>query len=232
MRAIVLAAACLGCANVPSTQIDAKAVYGVVGVDGDSQGNATCSATWSVGNGLGATTIELAGGDRVTCNDGTRDVTLIESDLLGHISYSANVAYAPGTTYTITLYYAGKSYVSTVMMPQAVNIGGVAPGQTIKKGTQLTLTWTGAGASGMRFLMDPMLSQSVFQTDGSDDSGLHVTPARFTETLDAAGNMLTGATTATISFTRFLDGNFDATGLNGGTASGTQSQTMNVNLTD
>src|SRR5579862_2895696 len=119
MRSIVLALACIGCANVPSTQVDAKAVYGVVTVDGDSQGKATCSATWSVGNGLGATTIELKGGDRVTCNDGASDVTLQEIDLLGHISYLGNVAYNPGSTYTITLYFAGQTYVSTVTMPPA-----------------------------------------------------------------------------------------------------------------
>ncbi len=225
-------AACIGCANVPSTQVDPGAVFGTITVDGDSRSSAQCTATWSVGNGIGATTIVLSGNDRVTCNDGTREVLLGEQDLLGHVSYTASVAYAPGTTYVVTLVYAGKSYASSVQLPAGVSISGPSSGQTVKKGSQLSLTWAGAGATAMRFEMVPTLTDAVSQFDSSADQGVHTTGPAFTKTLAASGQPLTGAAPATVKFIRVEDGSFVAAGLMGGTISATQTDSVGINLVD
>jgi hypothetical protein len=221
-----------GCSDVASSDIKTEAFFGILGLDGDSKGAATCSATWKVGGGTG-TYIELGGTDRLTCNDGTKEVEMQENKLFGIIGYSADVNYSPGTTYAITLYRGSSSFPSSIVLPPAVDIGAPGTGQSVKKGSHLAMGWNAASATQVRFEIAPMLDNAVSPPpEVSADNGAYSTSTGFTETLFSSGQVLTGNAPAIITVTRILDGSFNAQGLGGGSITATQANTVSVMLVD
>lgn len=127
-----------GCAKTDSDNIKTSGFYAdyTVKTLASNSSVATCSATFRVE--AGGTYIDLSSGDTVTCNG----QSMSRSEILGIVTYSANLTATAGATYTIVLTRAGESpYSSSVTLPEAVSPTSPAQGASAVKGNALSFSW-------------------------------------------------------------------------------------------
>ena len=223
------------CAKVGSENIAAVEFYGFLRVEGNSLDTVTCRATWTAGGALGSA-IELTGTDSVTCGDGTDTITLTKNeDIFNNITYEGSgLAYEVGRTYTITLIKAGVSYVSTAVLPAAMDVTAPTENQNITKGSILTVNWVAATSSGVDIVVSWSSggSSSTKSKNNVSDDGSEVLDATYTTTNTVDDVLITGNVIASLKLTRGLEGTFVASGLKGGSMEGLQVDTVALVFVD
>lgn len=126
------------CSNTESENVKTSGFYATYTLFAEGASSASCQATFQVGGSTG-TYLDLNSGDTVTC-DGQ---SMVRSELLGMITYTASVTATVGKTYEIVLTRSGEpTYTSTVVLPEAV--AGTTPATTTNytKGSVINTSWT------------------------------------------------------------------------------------------
>lgn len=148
----------VSCAKTDSDNIKTSGFYAdyQVRTQASNSSIAVCSASFRVE--AGGTFIDLSSGDFVTCNG----QSMSRSEVLGMVTYTANVAATVGGTYALVLTRAGESpYTANVTLPSAVVPTSPANGTSSSKGSALNFSWTPSANSS-----DAMLVSTVKVTGG------------------------------------------------------------------
>lgn len=126
------------CSNTESENVKTSGFYATYTLFAEGASTATCQATFQVGGSTG-TYLDLNSGDSVTC-DGQ---SMVRSEFLGMIMYTATVTATVGKTYDVVLTRSGEpTYTSSVVLPEAV--AGTTPATTTNytKGSVINTSWT------------------------------------------------------------------------------------------
>lgn len=173
---VLVSAFAINCAKTDSDNIKTSGFYANLQVKSSASNPsvAVCSASFQVESG--GTFIDLSSGDVVTCNG----QSMARSELLGIVSYTANLTATVGGTYTIVLTRSGESpYSASVTLPEAVVATSPANNYSGTKGTSLSFSWTSSSNS----------SDSMFVMASSVTSGDNKCPttAMFTDSAPENG---------------------------------------------
>jgi hypothetical protein len=125
------------CAKVDSQQVKSGGVFAQFDVTGDSSGHAECQAVFQVGDANG-TYMALDGGDQVTCEG----KSMKKTELLGVITYTADVPYEVGKSYEIVFSRPDESpYKAVVSLPEPVSITWPRAGERVAGSRGVELKW-------------------------------------------------------------------------------------------
>jgi len=138
MKAIFLLPLLLAaCAKVDSSQVKSGGIYANYSVTAQGNGSASCEATFQVGSPTG-TYLSLSGSDAATC-DGH---PMQRSEILGIVTYSAQVPYDLSRTYSAVLHRDGEpDYQSDMNLPEPLALTYPAGGETVSGSNGIELRW-------------------------------------------------------------------------------------------
>ncbi len=172
--------------------------------------SASISVHYTVGCGIGGSSIQLSSGDNVevSVNGGTPTI-LTESQIIGIYTYSATVTAIAGDTVTITLNRVDEAaHTSSVTLPAAITIATPANSFTSSKGAVLNSTWNAVAGDSSSCSMNYSYNSAGGSTTG-------------TLTIAAAANSCTysGSQTSFIDAIGNVAVTLDAYKINSGTVS-------------
>ena len=217
----------MSCSKTPSDNVKTAGFYVSYAISGNNVNAATCRATFQVGGGTG-TYLDLGSGDSVTC-DGQ---AMSRSEFAGMISYSVNVPYVVGKTYSLVLTRSGESpYVASVSLPEA--IAGYSPSvmTSYQKGSAIAPTWTPSsnGSDSMYVSLSYSYTNGSRLAGKSDSAPENGTGIIFDASETQMVPPVPGTWAATIKFSRTRSGSVGALA---GSIRAEQEVSVNVNLVD
>lgn len=177
------------CANTDSEDIKTSAFCARYSASSDGS-NATISASWQVGCGLGGSYIELSETDsvQVKINSGSYE-DLSKSNIAGIISYSKTVSAGAGDTVTIRLVREEEgSYEATATIPTVPTVSAPTAGGSYTEGDAMTFSWVAGTGSFMslsleRSYFDGTLTNTRKNSVTSEaDDGSYLSSTDFTAT--------------------------------------------------
>jgi hypothetical protein len=215
------------CAKTSSDNIKTSGFYATYTVDGNNANSVTCAAQFQVSQG--GTYIDLSSSDSITCNGNS----MARSELAGIVKYTAQVAYSPGSVYTIVLTRSGESpYSSSVNLPETITTSNPTSNANVTKGTALTATWalSSDSSDSMRLLLHYDVNSnnavSHYITDTAPEEGSLGWSSSETQVNPPSAGPWSGY----INFVRFRRGSI-ASGLTG-VIEATQTKAVNISIVD
>ncbi len=198
-------------------------------VTGNNSNAAVCRARLQVGGATG-TYLDLNAGDTLTCEG----LTMSRSEFAGMVTYSVNVPYVVGKTYTVVLSRPGEGdYSSTVELPSAI-AGNVPIALTsYQKGSTISPTWTPSANGSDAMYIDLSYnytngSRMTLKSDAAPENGNGIV-------FDATDTQVSppgpaGNWAGTMTFTRSRSGTMS--GSLSGVISASQSVAVTIELRD
>lgn len=142
---MALAAAILGfatssCTTLESDEVKTTALNGEFVITAMSSGTARCSAHFTAGHGgINTTTVDLKGGDSVSCNGAV--MSRSEDGITHEISYSVDLAGKPGDTFIVIFHRQNEAdYNAKVILPDPILLP-VRPPASLKKDSGVSVSY-------------------------------------------------------------------------------------------
>lgn len=221
-------AAAAGCAKTASENVKTSGFYVTYKVTGNNQNSAVCTASFQVGGALG-TYLELSSGDNITC-DGQQ---MSRSEYAGIVTYSTNVSYQVGKTYSLVLSRAGEGdYTSSVVLPTEIFGASPANNSSFQKGSAISVSWIASSnaSEGMKIYLN-YSSGSASYTYVKQDSAPEIGVGYgFGSNETQVNPPVFGTWSGAITFGRYLEGSMDAA--LAGSIKAVQESQISINLTD
>lgn len=156
-----------------------------------------CSARFTQGSLLTGTTLQLDGGDKVSCGDGTSQLAMTgDGGELGTLGYTASgLTSDPSRTYVVSFMRgSGESFAGAATLPAPLVISSPAAGSNQKKGAALAVSWNAATSDGVMplFASSSGETHSTLLSGYALDNGSYVYGASSTATLNGAGQGISG----------------------------------------
>lgn len=219
----------MGCSKTDSDNVKTTGFYATYSVTGNNSGTAVCTARLQVGGSTG-TYLDLTSGDTLTY-DGQ---SMSRSEFAGIITYSANVTYLVGKTYTVVLARSGEGdYSSSVVLPPAI-AGNIPNAPTsYQKGSTISPTWTASSSGADTMYVDLSYnygtgSRMTLKSDTAPENGNGIVFDSTDTQVSPAGPA--GGWAGTMKFTRSRSGTMSPS--LSGTISASQEVSVTVTLTD
>ena len=210
------------CAKVDSTQVKSGGIYATFSVTEEGNGKAICEAVFQVGSETG-TFMALEGGDRVSCEG----KSLSKSEVLGMITYSAEVPLDRAKSYGITFSRQDEpEYKAELSLPEPLELTWPRPAERVNGTNGVELRWN-LGASTDYDMFAQVTGPNSVTALGKEnpDKGTRLIPA---SSLELPAGSTAENFTATV--TRAKAGSFPR-GLAGGKSWGKQRRSVTFTVT-
>ena len=141
-----------GCSNTSSENVSTQGVHADIDVIANGNGSTSVTAELEVGsNGLGRTSLELTGGDRLTVLANGIQKTMIEnSSVLGQFSYTASYDFDDAdTVFTIAFTRDDGTNApnSSVALPAGFVVTAPSSSEVFTTTDDIPITWMPSGTS-------------------------------------------------------------------------------------
>lgn len=231
-----------GCSSTSSENVDSEGIHADFEIHADSSGQTFVYAELEVGDGLGATSLRVTGGDRllVTANGIERTMTQ-DRDVLGRFRYEATFAFDDGgTLFTVAFMRDNDRSApnSTATLPDGFVVQAPANSPTYGRNDDIAIAWLPSGT--------PVVPDIEVWLTCSTNLGTHTVFERVTLSSDTGASSLPVAAVipnstldesqlceGSVLFSRFVRGSLDPNFGEGGriTAQQTAQAAFFVDLT-
>ncbi len=236
----LLISACGGSAD--SEDIRTPGIRAEIKITANGNGRSNVSADLEVGSsgGLGATDLNLSGGDSLTAtSDSITKPLLRETDFLGEITYENSFDNdASGTLFTVSFERSGDTSApnSWVELPDYLNVSLPEENQVFDLGDNINLTWEASFTSDEFQVETNSACPITGGTSYSGSSFTTVDDGSFTISAQDALGLASDESPAQslcdvqIVFRRVNNGYLDPNYGEGGKIEGIQKRTVNINI--
>ena len=226
----------LGCGRSTSAGLSSGEIEAVFAISAGRGPDVSCEAVFRQGAGKDALLVELSGGDKVFCSDGVNKVALDAKPApYGGATYQSTTLVFDSLRKYRMIFERGNSerFETEIALPQPPKILTPAEGINLKKGDQITVTWTKVEQA----FVAPIIYWTVDNNDITafydkylEDNGTYTFPDAASLPRHEEGSRVAGAVPIKIQLIRRLAATHPV-GLRGSSV-GLYSQDFSINLVD